>query len=201
MYSKREAIAPQRNRHEWAIQDVQKLPLQKNTTKSVMPNMKNGRSSFSEKKIVFEKIEFKNHFRGAKFKPAATTPDSGVTFCAEHFLVSPRKRWNSRVIFWKASRCLKEYLIVPSICRFYSINIFNVRTEYRVLFKMIATVHGGVNINYEHDPTFMKKIESPGMLKFTSLRGETRKCSAQKVTPLSAVSLRPVWISRPGSDF
>ncbi len=44
-----------------------------------MPNMKNGRSSFSEKNFVFEKIEFKNHFRGAKFKPAATTAD-----CAEH---------------------------------------------------------------------------------------------------------------------
>ncbi len=34
---------------------------------------------------------------------------------------------------------------------------------------MIATVHGGVNINYEHDPTFMKKIESPGMLELLFL--------------------------------
>ncbi len=74
------------------IQGVQKLPLQKNTPNSVLHVMKNGRSSFSEKNFVFEKIEFKSHFRAAKFKPAATTPDGGDSFCAEHFLVSPRKR-------------------------------------------------------------------------------------------------------------
>ncbi len=62
-----------------------------------------------------------------------------------------------------------EDLIVSSIFRFYLINILNVRTEYRGLFKMIATVHGGVNINYECDPTFMKKIESPGMLELLFL--------------------------------
>ncbi len=30
-------------------------------------------------------------------------------------------------------------------------------------------VHGGVNINEEQDPTFMKKIESPGMLELLFL--------------------------------
>ena len=59
-------------------------------------------------------------------------------------------------------------LIVYNVCRFCLINILNVLIENSVLFKMIATVHGGVNVNDEHIQ-HMKNIESPGMLELLFL--------------------------------
>ncbi len=84
----------------------------KNTANSVLQVMKNGRSSFPKKKI-FEKIEFKNHFRPRhlnrllRHQTAASSAQSIFSFlrvngfinvgCVHHLCLRHRVAWLS---FW-----------------------------------------------------------------------------------------------------